>query len=218
MRAAHAAHDRRRSSPGVACLASPAWRRGPRRPRAPRRRPRAAARRWAMRCGVARARRPLITRLNSAQSTGAEVVVAALGVPAQVRVGQRDAERLGLRHGHVDEPLPQLVVGVPLDPPGHRLRGVGRVVVGRAEHHQRRPPPAVRRVLHHRPLRRRCRASSSSAARSPAAGGTTPPCRCGSSPARTGRRSCGTAAPGCRSPRRRPASRSRRRRRSVSVG
>ena len=35
------------------------------------------------------------------------------------------AERLGLRHGHVDEPLPQLVVGVALDPPGHRLCRIG---------------------------------------------------------------------------------------------
>src|SRR6185369_17391363 len=31
----------------------------------------------------------------------AEVVRAARGVPAQRRVGQRDAERVGLRHGHV---------------------------------------------------------------------------------------------------------------------
>ena len=53
---------------------------------------------------------------------------------------------------HVDELLPQLVVGVALDPPRHRLRGVGRVGVGRAEHHQRRPPEPVDRLLHHRAL------------------------------------------------------------------
>src|ERR1700743_3143682 len=52
---------------------------------------------------------------------GAEVVVAARLVPAQVRVGQRDAELLRLRDGHVDEALAQLVVGVTLDAPAHRL-------------------------------------------------------------------------------------------------
>ncbi len=82
----------------------------------------------------------------------AEVVVAALVVPAQLRVGQGHAERLGLRHRHVDEPLAQVVVGVPLDPPRHRLRRVGRLLVGWAEHHQRRPPEPVDRLLHHRAL------------------------------------------------------------------
>src|SRR5215470_7448226 len=48
----------------------------------------------------------------------AEVVVAAFGVPAQLVVGQRDAEALGLRNRHIDEPLAQIVVGVPLDTPG----------------------------------------------------------------------------------------------------
>src|SRR5580692_11500636 len=79
----------------------------------------------------------------------AEVVVAALGVPAEVRIGQGDAEPLGLRDRHVDEALAELVVGVPLDAPAHRLGRVGRIRVGRAEHHQRRPPGAVDRVLDH---------------------------------------------------------------------
>ena len=85
----------------------------------------------------------------------AERVVPGLLVQAQVGVGQRQPEHLGLRHRHVDELLPQVVVGEALDLPGHRLRGVGRLVVGRAEHHQRRPPPAVDRVLGHRVLRGR---------------------------------------------------------------
>src|SRR3984957_4005780 len=79
----------------------------------------------------------------------AEVVVAAFFVPAEVGIGQGDAESLGLRDRHVDEALAELVVGVPLDAPAHRLGGVGRVPVGRAEHHQRRPPGAVDRVLDH---------------------------------------------------------------------
>src|ERR1700747_1506325 len=57
---------------------------------------------------------------------GAEVVVAARGVPAQLRVGQRDAELVRLRDGHVDEALAELVVCVPLDAPPHRLLGVRR--------------------------------------------------------------------------------------------
>src|SRR5450756_548853 len=77
---------------------------------------------------------------------GAEVVVAAFFVPPQLRVGQRDAELVRLGDAHVDEALAQLVVGMPLDAPLHRLLGVGRVLVGRAEHHQRRPPVAVGRV------------------------------------------------------------------------
>src|SRR3712207_5469216 len=44
----------------------------------------------------------------------AEPVVAGPGVELELRIGERDAEDLGLRDGHVDEPLPQLVVGVPL--------------------------------------------------------------------------------------------------------
>ena len=42
---------------------------------------------------------------------------------------------------------------MPLDAPRHRLGGVGRGVVGRAEHHQRRPPEPLDRLLHHGPLR-----------------------------------------------------------------
>ena len=88
----------------------------------------------------------------------AEVVVAALGVPAQLGVGQDDAELLGLRHHHVDELLAQVVVGEALDAPRHRLLGVtalGRGVpgVGRAEHRERGPPPAVGGVLGHGLLR-----------------------------------------------------------------
>ena len=84
----------------------------------------------------------------------AEVVVAAIVVPADLRVGQGQPEDLGLRRGHVDEALPELVVAVPLDAPRHRLLGVRRRVVGRAEHHQRGPPVAVDGVLRHLLLRR----------------------------------------------------------------
>ena len=80
---------------------------------------------------------------------GAEVVVTAFGVPAQFLVGQAQAEHLGLRDGHVDKTLAQLIVAEPLDAPGGRLGRVGRRLVGRAEHHQRRPPVPVHRVLRH---------------------------------------------------------------------
>src|SRR5262245_4902495 len=50
------------------------------------------------------------------------VVCAALGIPAQLGVGQRQAEHAALLGAHVDEPLAQLVVGEPLDLPCHRLR------------------------------------------------------------------------------------------------
>ena len=79
----------------------------------------------------------------------AEVVFAARLVPFQIGVRQGDAEDLGLRHRRVDELLAQLVIGDALDAPAHRLLGVRRILVGRAEHHQRRPPPAVHGVLHH---------------------------------------------------------------------
>ena len=84
----------------------------------------------------------------------AEVVVAALLVPLEVRVGEGEAEGLRLRDADVDEAPAQFVVRMALDLPGHRLRGVRGLVVGRAEHHQRRPPPAVHRVLGHRVLLR----------------------------------------------------------------
>src|SRR5690606_26853832 len=73
----------------------------------------------------------------------AEVVVATLLVPPEVRIREGEAEVLGLRDGHVDELLAEVVVGDPLDLPRHRLLGVGGVGIGRAEHHQSGPPPAV---------------------------------------------------------------------------
>ena len=79
----------------------------------------------------------------------AEVVRLPLLVPHQRGVRQSHTQCLCLRHGHVHELLPQLVVRVALDPPRHRLLGVGRVGVGRAEHHQRRPPEPVDGLLHH---------------------------------------------------------------------
>src|ERR1700733_6593052 len=63
-----------------------------------------------------------------------EVVLRAL-VPAQLRVGNAQTEELCLRHGNVDELLPQLVVAEALDLPAHRLRGVFRVGIARPEHH-----------------------------------------------------------------------------------
>src|SRR6185369_12941822 len=63
-----------------------------------------------------------------------EAIVLALFVPAQVRVRHAQTEELRLRHGDVDELLPQLVVGETLDLPAHRLRSVLRVRVVRSEH------------------------------------------------------------------------------------
>jgi hypothetical protein len=45
--------------------------------------------------------------------------MAALLVPPQIPVGDRQAENLRLRDRHVDELLTQLVVAEPLDAPGH---------------------------------------------------------------------------------------------------
>src|SRR5688572_4016619 len=84
-----------------------------------------------------------------------EAVVLARFVPNQVRVGNAQAKEFRLRYGDVDELLPQLVVGEALDLPAHRLRGVLRSRVVRAEHHQRWPPPTVERVLRHASLLRR---------------------------------------------------------------
>ncbi len=107
--------------------------------------------RWAIRWAL-QGPPPLTTRMNSSQSGWPKSWWPRSSFQTQVGVGQRHAECLGLRHAHVDELLPQLVVGVALDPPRHRLLGVGRVGVGRAEHHQRRPPEPVDRLLHHRAL------------------------------------------------------------------
>ncbi|MNT10747.1 hypothetical protein D3C72_1455920 [compost metagenome] len=75
--------------------------------------------------------------------------MAAFLVPLQFGIGNGQPQVLGLRHGLVDHLLAQLVVGEQLDAPLHRLRAVGRIAVGRAEHHQRGPPPAVERILRH---------------------------------------------------------------------
>src|SRR6185369_15572654 len=79
----------------------------------------------------------------------AEVVAVLLLVPLERGVGNLEAEEVSLRHRDVDELLPKLVIGLALDPPAHRLRGVRAVGIGRTEHHQARPPPAVERVLRH---------------------------------------------------------------------
>src|SRR3954471_24765364 len=50
----------------------------------------------------------------------AEIVMAALRVPAQRRIRHAQPERVGLRHGDVDEFLAELVIGLALDPPAHR--------------------------------------------------------------------------------------------------
>src|SRR5207248_5940380 len=81
-----------------------------------------------------------------------EVTLRGL-VPAQRRIGNREPEELRLRDRDVDELLAQLVVAEALDLPAHRLRGVLRVGIARAEHHDRRPPPALERILGHGPLR-----------------------------------------------------------------
>jgi hypothetical protein len=65
--------------------------------------------------------------------------------------GQRCPEPIQV---NVNEALPKLIAGVPLDPPGHALLGVRRAVIGPPEHHQRRPPPSVDRLLNRGTLRR----------------------------------------------------------------
>src|SRR5215469_17260824 len=70
-------------------------------------------------------------------------------VPAQLLVGNAEAEVVRLRHGDVDEFLAELVVAEALDLPAHRLGGVLRVRIARTEHHERRPPPAIERILRH---------------------------------------------------------------------
>src|ERR1022692_1408055 len=83
-----------------------------------------------------------------------EIIMPALGVPLELRVGHGDAEIVRLRHRLIDEALAELVVREYLDFPLRRLSAVHRRRVGRPEHHQRRPPPSVERVLRHRFLRR----------------------------------------------------------------
>src|SRR5438876_6960760 len=81
-----------------------------------------------------------------------EIVMPTLAVPLELGIRYGDAEIIRLRHGLIDEALPQLVVGQNLDLPLRRLRAVHGISVGRAEHHQRWPPPAVQRILSHRLL------------------------------------------------------------------
>src|SRR5690606_11480569 len=57
--------------------------------------------------------------------------VARLLVPGELVVRNAQAQEMRLRHGHVDELLPQLVVREPLDLPGHGLRRMLRVLVAR---------------------------------------------------------------------------------------
>ena len=70
-------------------------------------------------------------------------------VQADIGVGAGQAQIFDLRHGLVDEFLAQLVIGGDLDLPGHALRRMHRILIGRAEHHQRRIPEAVERILRH---------------------------------------------------------------------
>ena len=83
----------------------------------------------------------------------AEGVVACLGIQAQRRVRDGDAEEFGLRRHGVHEALAQVVVAEALDFPGHAGVGVLALAVRRAEHHHRGPPPAGQRVLCHGLLR-----------------------------------------------------------------
>ena len=73
----------------------------------------------------------------------------ALFIPCQIWIGQGEPEQFSLRHGHVDKPLAELVVGKPLDVPFHALGRIGRLVVTRPKHHQGRPPPSVQGILGH---------------------------------------------------------------------
>src|SRR2546430_510212 len=52
----------------------------------------------------------------------AKVVAALSLVPFETRIWNLEVEKIRLRHGDVDELLPQLVIGLALDPPAHRLR------------------------------------------------------------------------------------------------
>src|SRR5581483_2261730 len=88
-------------------------------------------------------------RLELTPVDGPETKVAAALIPAQVRIGNRQAQEGGLRSGDIDELLPQLIVGEALDLPPHRLFGVSGLRVARAEHHERWPPPAVQGILRH---------------------------------------------------------------------
>ncbi len=83
----------------------------------------------------------------------AEAIVAGGGIPDQVGIRCRHAQRLKLRHGVVDEFLSQLIVAVAFDFPRHALGAVGGVGVAWAEHHQHRPPEAIDSVLQHGALR-----------------------------------------------------------------
>src|SRR5438552_18513421 len=62
-----------------------------------------------------------------------EVMLRGL-VPAQRRIGKREREELRLRARDVDELLLQLGGAEALDHPAHRLGGLLRAVIARAEH------------------------------------------------------------------------------------
>ncbi|MNI68133.1 hypothetical protein D3C73_1238080 [compost metagenome] len=55
----------------------------------------------------------------------AKAIVAAGFIPDQIGIRGAHPQGLQLRHGIVDKLLPQLVVAVTLDLPGHALRAVG---------------------------------------------------------------------------------------------
>ena len=84
---------------------------------------------------------------------GAVLVMSRFLVPFQVGIGNGQPDELCLWHRQVDELLPQLIVGEPLDVPSHGLGAVGAVVVRRPKHHDGWPPPAVEGILGHRLLR-----------------------------------------------------------------
>src|SRR4029077_5021246 len=96
---------------------------------------------------------PCEHRMKLVPVDGADQLMLRAGSPAQLAVGNREPEKLRLRHRDIDEFLAQLVIAEALDLPAHRLGGVFGVGIARAEHHDRGPPPAVQRILRHRPLR-----------------------------------------------------------------
>src|SRR3984893_5279016 len=67
----------------------------------------------------------------------ADQIVLRAGLPAQLPVGDREPEKLRLRHRDVDEFLAQLVVTEALDLPAHRLGGMLGIGIARPEHHDR---------------------------------------------------------------------------------
>ena len=65
-----------------------------------------------------------------------KVIVAAVGVPSKVGIGQLQTQVVCLRYRNINKALAQFIIALTLDLPGSGGLGMRGIAVVRSEHHQ----------------------------------------------------------------------------------